>query len=103
MIRASTHSSTIRVRRALLSVDTNTLYHTHVVAIVVHRCLEVEAVDGVDVGIVVPIELLPFATVDSHRPKRVHLTYRVHTRRDHRPPPPRKHVNCIEPFGLNMR
>lgn len=35
--------------------------------------LEVEAVDGVDVGVVFPVQLLPSAAVNSHLPQREHL------------------------------
>lgn len=46
---------------------------THVVAGFVARCLEVQAIDGVDVSVVVPVQLLTVPVVDSYRPELEHL------------------------------
>lgn len=35
--------------------------------------LEVQAVDGEDISVVIPVELLAVAAVHSHAPKREHL------------------------------
>lgn len=46
---------------------------THVIAGVVLRCLEVQATNGVDVSVVVPVQLLAIPAVNSFRIELVHL------------------------------
>lgn len=45
------------------------------IAVFVHPRLEVDAVDGPDIGEVLSVQLLPVATVNLRFPELVHLQY----------------------------